>query len=70
MLKPEEPDDVILSACQKLLSFFIQRPEQKNVFVSQYGFLPLIDLLEVPRNRVSAFANSANHGNNLIASKF
>ncbi|KAL0904969.1 hypothetical protein M5K25_027136 [Dendrobium thyrsiflorum] len=52
LLKPEEPDDVILSACQKLLSFFVQRPEQKHVFMSQHGFLPLMDLLEIPRNRV------------------
>ncbi|PKU75336.1 MAP3K epsilon protein kinase 1-like [Dendrobium catenatum] len=52
LLKPEKPEDVILSACQKLLSFFVQRPEQKHVFVSQHGFLPLIDLLEIPRNRV------------------
>ncbi|KAI0489109.1 hypothetical protein KFK09_028950 [Dendrobium nobile] len=51
LLKPEEPDDVILSACQKLLSFFVQRPEQKHVFMSQHGFLPLMDLLEIPRNR-------------------
>lgn len=55
LLKPEEPDDVILSACQKLLSFFVQRPEQKHVFMSQHGFLPLMDLLEIPRNRVCSF---------------
>ncbi|KAG0497398.1 hypothetical protein HPP92_002089 [Vanilla planifolia] len=52
MLKPEEPEDVILSACHKLLAFFDQRPEQKHVFISQHGFFPLMDLLEVPRNRV------------------
>ncbi|KAG0501792.1 hypothetical protein HPP92_001864 [Vanilla planifolia] len=52
MLKPEEPEDVILSACHKLLAFFVQRPEQKHVFISQHGFFPLMDLLEVPRNRV------------------
>ncbi|PKA59968.1 Mitogen-activated protein kinase kinase kinase NPK1 [Apostasia shenzhenica] len=52
LLKPEESEDVILSACQKLLAFFLQRPEQKHVFITQHGFLPLMDLLEVPRNRV------------------
>jgi len=52
LLKPEESEDVILSACQKLISFFIQRPEQKHVFMSQHGFLPLMELLDVPRNRV------------------
>ncbi|KAJ6816401.1 MAP3K epsilon protein kinase 1-like isoform X1 [Iris pallida] len=52
LLKPEESEDVILSACQKLITFFFQRPEQKHVFMSQHGFLPLMELLEVPRNRV------------------
>ncbi|KAJ6848234.1 MAP3K epsilon protein kinase 1-like isoform X3 [Iris pallida] len=52
LLKPEESEEVILSACQKLITFFFQRPEQKHVFVSQHGFLPLMELLEVPRNRV------------------
>ncbi|KAE9605223.1 putative protein kinase STE-STE-Pl family [Lupinus albus] len=47
-LKPEEPEDVIVSACQKLISIFHERPEQKIVFVTQHGLLPLTDLLEVP----------------------
>lgn len=55
LLKPEESEDVILSACQKLTAFFIQRPEQKHVFMSQHGFLPLMELLDVPRNRVNTF---------------
>ncbi|KAG5531722.1 hypothetical protein RHGRI_026372 [Rhododendron griersonianum] len=46
-LRPDESEDVIVSACQKLIGFFHQRPEQKIVFVSQYGLLPLIELLEV-----------------------
>lgn len=52
LLKPEAPEDVILSACQKLLVFFAQRPEQKHVYMSQHGFLPLMEVLEVPKNRV------------------
>lgn len=51
-LRPEESEDVIVSACQKLIAFFNQRPEQKIVFVTQHGLLPLIELLEVPRTRV------------------
>lgn len=51
-LRPDESEDVIVSACQKLIGFFHQRPEQKIVFVSQYGLLPLMELLEVPRTRV------------------
>ncbi|KAI8022285.1 MAP3K epsilon protein kinase 1 [Camellia lanceoleosa] len=50
-LRPEESEDVIMSACQKLIAFFHQRPEQKIVFVTQYGLLPLLELLEVPRTR-------------------
>ncbi|XP_020088116.1 MAP3K epsilon protein kinase 1-like isoform X1 [Ananas comosus] len=52
LLKPEEPEDVILSACQKLIVLFEQRPEQKQNYMSRHGFLPLMDLLEVPKNRV------------------
>ncbi|KAL3513571.1 hypothetical protein ACH5RR_026288, partial [Cinchona calisaya] len=51
-LRPDEPEDVIVSACQKLTAFFHQRPEQKIVFVTQHGLLPLMELLEVPRTRV------------------
>lgn len=52
LLKPEESEDSIISACQKLISFFNQRPEQKHVFLSQHGFLSLMELLDVPKNRV------------------
>ncbi|CAL9186047.1 unnamed protein product [Musa hybrid cultivar] len=52
LLKPEASEDVLLSACQKLMVFFTQRPEQKHVYLSQHGFLPLMDLLEVPKNCV------------------
>ncbi|XP_027179059.1 MAP3K epsilon protein kinase 1-like isoform X2 [Coffea eugenioides] len=51
-LRPEEPEDDVVAACQKLTAFFHQRPEQKIVFVTQHGLLPLIELLEVPRTRV------------------
>ncbi|XP_031372332.1 MAP3K epsilon protein kinase 1-like isoform X2 [Punica granatum] len=53
-LRPEEPEDVIVSACQKLIAIFHQRPDQKLVFVSQHGLLPLMELLELPNNRVIA----------------
>ncbi|KAH7840575.1 hypothetical protein Vadar_018785 [Vaccinium darrowii] len=52
-LRPDESEDVIVSASQKLIGFFHQRPEQKIVFVTQYGLLPLMELLEVPRTRVT-----------------
>lgn len=51
-LRPDEPEDVIVSSCQKLTAFFHQRPEQKIVFITQHGLLPLMELLEVPRTRV------------------
>ncbi|KAF1885251.1 hypothetical protein Lal_00029140 [Lupinus albus] len=51
-LTPEESEDVIVSACHKLIGIFHQRPEQKIVFVTQHGLLPLTDLLEVPKTRV------------------
>ncbi|KAL5697865.1 MAP3K epsilon protein kinase 1 [Ranunculus cassubicifolius] len=51
-LKPEESEDSIVSACQKLVAFFHERPEQKIVFITQHGLLPLLELLELPKNRV------------------
>ncbi|CAI9785538.1 unnamed protein product [Fraxinus pennsylvanica] len=51
-LRPDEREDVIVSSCQKLTAFFQQRPEQKIVFITQHGLLPLMELLEVPQTRV------------------
>ncbi|XP_028783754.1 MAP3K epsilon protein kinase 1-like [Neltuma alba] len=51
-LRPEEPEEVIVSACQKLVTIFLQRPEQKIVYITQHGLLPLTDLLDVPKTRV------------------
>ncbi|KAJ7949309.1 Protein kinase [Quillaja saponaria] len=51
-LRPDESEDVIVSSCQKLIAIFHQRPEQKIVFVKQHGLLPLMDLLEVPKNNI------------------
>ncbi|KAF9624020.1 hypothetical protein IFM89_007718 [Coptis chinensis] len=51
-LKPEEPEEAIVSACHKLIAFFQERPEQKIVFVTQHGLLPLLELLDVPKTRV------------------
>ncbi|XP_022727275.1 MAP3K epsilon protein kinase 1-like isoform X2 [Durio zibethinus] len=51
-LRPEESEDAIVTACQKLITIFHQRPEQKIVFVTQHGLLPLMDLLDAPRTCV------------------
>ncbi|XP_037495909.1 MAP3K epsilon protein kinase 1 [Jatropha curcas] len=51
-LRPEESEDVIASACQRLIAIFHQRPEQKIVFITQHGLLPMMELLEVPKTRV------------------
>ncbi|KAK6253059.1 hypothetical protein QUC31_014779 [Theobroma cacao] len=51
-LRPEVSEDAIVTACQKLVAIFDQRPEQKIVFVTQHGLLPLTELLDVPNTRV------------------
>ncbi|XP_023642003.1 MAP3K epsilon protein kinase 2 isoform X2 [Capsella rubella] len=51
-LRPNESEDAIVSSCQKLVAMFRQRPGQKAVFVTQHGFLPLMDLLDIPKSRV------------------
>ncbi|CAM0902180.1 unnamed protein product [Alopecurus aequalis] len=58
-LKPGESEEVILSACQKLMLFFHHRPEQKKIYVSQNGFLPLMELLELPKTRIPVVMNFA-----------
>ncbi|XP_056845054.1 MAP3K epsilon protein kinase 1 [Raphanus sativus] len=52
-LRPDESEDAIVSSCEKLAVMFRQRPEQKTVFVTQHGFLPLMDLLHVPKPPVT-----------------
>lgn len=52
-LRTDESEDVIVSACQKLIAIFHQRPEQKIVFVTQHGLLPLMELLDISKTEVS-----------------
>lgn len=52
-LRPDVSEDVIVSACQKLIAIFHQRPEQKIVFVTQHGLLPLMELLDISKTEVS-----------------
>eukprot|EP01018_Ginkgo_biloba_P027295 Gb_33894 [translate_table: standard] len=52
LLKPEESEDMVVSACQKLVAMFQDCPEQKAIFVTQHGLMPLLEMLEVANNRV------------------
>ncbi|CAH8348983.1 unnamed protein product [Eruca vesicaria subsp. sativa] len=52
-LKPDESKDAIVYSCEKLLVMFRLRPKQKSVFMTQHGFLPLMDLLDVPKSPVT-----------------
>ncbi|KAG6553054.1 hypothetical protein Mapa_005391 [Marchantia paleacea] len=52
LLKPEEPEESIISACQNLVTIFRDYPEQKAHLISQHGIIPLMDMLEVNNNRV------------------
>lgn len=52
MLKPDKSEDMIVSACQKLIAIFQDFPDQKMLFVSQHGLVPLMEMLEVANNRV------------------
>ncbi|KAF3336305.1 serine/threonine-protein kinase sepA-like protein [Carex littledalei] len=53
LLKPEEPEQVIIPACQKLTVFFTRRPETKETFMSQHGFLQLIELLDLKKPQIT-----------------
>ncbi|XP_076956824.1 MAP3K epsilon protein kinase 1-like isoform X1 [Bidens hawaiensis] len=65
-LRPEEPEDVIMSSCHKLIMFFQHRPEQKHVFMTQHGLLPLLELLELPRTRVQVICSLLQVLNQII----
>ncbi|XP_024545433.1 MAP3K epsilon protein kinase 1 isoform X1 [Selaginella moellendorffii] len=52
LLKPEEPEEAIVSTCQKLVSVFREFPEQKSHLILQHGIMPLLEMLEVNNNRV------------------
>ncbi|EFH60933.1 predicted protein [Arabidopsis lyrata subsp. lyrata] len=51
-LRPDESEDAIVNSSLKLVAMFRQRRGQKAVFVTQHGFLPLMDLLDIPKSRV------------------
>lgn len=65
-LRPVESDDVIVSSCHKLTVFFQHRPEQKLVFMTQHGLLPLLELLEFPRTRVQVICSVLQVLNQII----
>ncbi|XP_057849758.2 MAP3K epsilon protein kinase 1 isoform X2 [Cryptomeria japonica] len=52
LLKPEQSEDMVVSACQKLVAMFQDCPDQKIIFFSQHGLMPLMEMLEVANNRV------------------
>lgn len=52
LLKPEQSEDMVVSACQKLVAMFQECPDQKIIFFSQHGLMPLMEMLEVANNRV------------------
>jgi hypothetical protein len=56
LLKPDESEEAIVSACSKLVAIFQDYPEQKSHLVSQHGIFPLVEMLEVNNNRVRAFS--------------
>jgi hypothetical protein len=58
-LRPDESEDAIVTSSLKLVAMFRQRPGQKAVFVTQNGFLPLMDLLDIPKSRVCFSCNQA-----------
>ncbi|MCO5557593.1 hypothetical protein L7F22_011159 [Adiantum nelumboides] len=52
LLKPEESEDSILRACQRLVSLLGEHPEQRAQVISQHGVTTFMDMLETKNNRV------------------
>ncbi|KAJ6397231.1 hypothetical protein OIU84_018234, partial [Salix udensis] len=55
LLRPEESEEVIVSACRNLSRSFTS-PSSKIVFITQRWIAPLMELLEVPKTRVCRLA--------------
>ncbi|KAL2634846.1 hypothetical protein R1flu_006325 [Riccia fluitans] len=52
LLKPDESEESVVLACQKLVAIFREHPKQKGHLISQHGIIPLMDMLDVNNNRV------------------
>lgn len=55
LLKPEEQDEVVISACQKLVLILREFPNRKSHLISHHGLIPLMDMLETNSNKVRNF---------------
>lgn len=60
LLKPDEPEEAVISACQKLVAIFQEYPEQRAHLISQHGFIPLVEMLDVNNNRVGRTSKNSN----------
>jgi hypothetical protein len=52
LLKPEESEEVVVAACQKLVVVFQKFPHLKSDLISHHGIIPFMDMLEINNSRV------------------
>ncbi|KAJ7536364.1 hypothetical protein O6H91_12G066000 [Diphasiastrum complanatum] len=52
LLKPEESEEIVITACQKLISICRELPEQRTHLISQHGVMPILEMLELNNNRI------------------
>lgn len=52
MVKLEEHEELVISACQRLVLILREFPNQKSRLISRHGLIPLMDMLETRNNRV------------------
>ncbi|KAM9966163.1 hypothetical protein ACTFIR_006355 [Dictyostelium discoideum] len=47
LLTPEQPEEVISSACTQLITMFKENSEQKTLLIRRHGVIPIMEMLEV-----------------------
>ncbi|KAG0560320.1 hypothetical protein M758_10G166700 [Ceratodon purpureus] len=52
MVKLEEHEELVISACQRLVLILREFPNQKSRLISRHGLIPLMDMLETSNNKV------------------
>jgi hypothetical protein len=52
MVKLEEHEEFVISACQRLVLILREFPNQKSRLISRHGLIPLMDMLETSNNKV------------------
>jgi len=52
LLRPDQDDETVLSACDKLEHLFREQPAQRRTLLTHHGVIPIMDMLEMSNTKV------------------